>query len=65
MGGFQETKEKVGWTVKLVNLAEDKKEKKEKGIQLVDQLWQCVILEKNTKKDPREFLGKKETRFIK
>jgi hypothetical protein len=65
MVGFLEIKEKVGWIVKPANLVVDKKEKKEKVIQLVVPLWLCVILVKNIKRGLKEFLGKKEIKLNK
>ena len=62
MVGSPETKERVGWIVKQVNLVEDKKEKKEKVTPHADPLWRCAIPEKNIKKDQKEFRGKRETK---
>ena len=60
MVGFPGTKERVGQIVKQANLAEDKKEKKEKVTPHADPLWRCAIPEKNIKKDQKEFRGKGE-----
>jgi hypothetical protein len=60
--GFLEIKERVGWIVKQEKRAEDKKEKKEKAILLAVQPNLCAILAKDTKKDLKEYLGKRETK---
>ncbi len=59
MAGFLETKEKVGLIAKLANPVADKKEKKERVTQHADQQWLCAIAEKDLKKDPRGYLGKR------
>ena len=43
----------------------DKRVKREEAILLADQLKPCVILEKNTKSLPKEYLGKREIRLSK
>jgi len=47
MGGSQETMVKVGGTANQISHAEDKKVKREKVIQLADQLKLCAIQEKD------------------
>jgi hypothetical protein len=59
MVGFHAIKAKVGLTVKQENLVVDKKVKKEEAILHVAQQSLCVIPERNTRKVPKEFLGRK------
>ena len=59
MDGFRVIREKAGSIAKRVNLVVDKKVKREEAIQPVDQQWLCVIVERDSKKAPNEFLGRK------
>ena len=60
MAGFLGTKAKVGLIAKPESLVADKKARKERVIRRAGQRWPCAILGKGTKKDQKEFLGKRE-----
>jgi hypothetical protein len=64
MVGFLEIRGRVGLIVKLASLVADKKEKREKDIQRVGQQWLCAIVERDSKRDLKEYLGKLINKFM-
>jgi hypothetical protein len=59
MVGFHAIKAKAGSIAKQENLVVDKKVKKEEAIPHVAQQSLCAIPERDTRKAPKEFLGRK------
>jgi hypothetical protein len=59
MDGFPVIKEKAGLTVRRVNLAADRRARKERVTLLVVQQCQCVIVENGLRRAQNEFPGRK------